>query len=74
MKPDRRTLVIGAAAIAAAMVLSFREGRRPTQAGGACCPLMQGMNLLPSNSGTTAESTNVRPCLTSGEGITNHQR
>jgi hypothetical protein len=74
MKPDRRTLLAGAVIIVAAMALSFREGRRPARAGGACCPLISGLNLSPTNSWAAVESTNANLGRTASEAITNHQR
>jgi formylmethanofuran dehydrogenase subunit E len=65
MKPGWRPLLIGAAVIAAAMVLSVREGRRPAQAGGACCPLLAGLDGLALSSSTGAPvpdgKTNLSP-------------
>ena len=75
----RRTeiILIAALLMGVAAIFATKRGARPdagSRGGGACCPLMQGLNLLPANSGATAESTNVQPCLTAGEAITNHQR
>jgi len=74
MKPDRRNLLVGAVIIVAAMAMSYRESRHPAQAGGACCPLIQGLNLLPSNSWVAVESTNTKPALPASGAITNLQR
>ena len=74
MKTDRRTLLVGAVIIAAVITLSFREGRRPARAGGACCPLMSGLNLLPTNSWGAVESTNAMPGKMASQPITNHLR
>ena len=74
MKPGWRTLLIGTAVIAAATLLSVREGRRPAQAGGPCCPLTLNLSVMPSNcwAGRNVGSTNTG--LRAGEAVTNQQR
>lgn len=65
MKPGWPTLLIGAAIIAVAMLVSFREGRRPAQAGGPCCPLLPSLDGMVLPSGTAAPvpsgNTNLAP-------------
>jgi hypothetical protein len=74
MKVDRRTLLIGAAIVAAALLLSARQGQRPACAGGSCCPLTPGLSLLPSNSWPAIEFTNAKPVQPASESLTNRQQ
>jgi hypothetical protein len=73
MKPDRRTLLVGAVVIVAAMALSDREGQHPARTGGACCPLIAGLYLPPTNSWAAVESTNAKTGLVIRGAMTNHQ-
>ncbi|MCL5097745.1 MAG: hypothetical protein M1608_09520 [Candidatus Omnitrophica bacterium] len=74
MKTDRRTLLTCAAVVVGVVLWSAQKGRRPARAGGACCPLIQGLNLLPSNSWVAVESTNTNSTLPASGAITNIQR
>jgi hypothetical protein len=74
MKPGWRTLLMGAAVIAAATLLSVREGRRPAQAGGPCCPLIPGLGVVPSNRWAGPHVGSINTGLRAGEAVTNQQR
>jgi formylmethanofuran dehydrogenase subunit E len=58
MKLTRRNLVIGAVVLGAAVLWSAQQGRRPAPTGGACCPLLSGLAVLPLASGTNATIPN----------------
>lgn len=63
MKPGWRILLIGTAVIAAATLLSVREGRRPARAGGTCCPFLPSLDgvVLPSGTGAPIPDGNTKP-------------
>jgi hypothetical protein len=61
MKLDRRTLVVGAVAIAALAAVSAREGRRATCAGGPCCLPLAGVGDFSTNVWTPALPGNQAP-------------
>jgi hypothetical protein len=77
MKRRTQVVLVGALLIGAAAISSMKRGGRcdaGSRGGGACCPLMSGLNLLPSNSWAAVESTNGKPGVTASESITNRQR
>ena len=77
MKQRTQIFLVGAVLLGVAAVSSVKRGARcdaGSGGGGACCPLMSGLNLLGTNSWATAVSTNGKPGLTAGESITNRQQ
>ncbi len=74
MKPDRRTLLIGAAVIAVVVLLNARPGQRAACAGGSCCSLLPMLSLLSSNGWPVIESTNAALGATPGASFTNRQQ
>jgi hypothetical protein len=75
MKRRTEIILIGVVAVAAA-ISSMKRGARcdaGSRGGGACCPLMSGLNLWSTNS-WAVESTNGKPGLAAIESITNRQR
>ena len=77
MKRRTQIFLVGAVLVGAAAISSMKRGGRcdaGSRGGGACCPLMSGMNLWPTNSWVAVESTNGKPGLTASETITNRQR
>ena len=73
MKRRTEIIMIGVVAVAAAVFTMKRGGRSEcgSGGGGACCPLMSGMNLWPTNPWVAVESTNGKPGLTASETMTN---
>ena len=71
MKPDRRTLIIGAVAIAALVAVSARQGRRSTCTGGPCCLPLPGFADFSTNVWTPVPPTNQPPALTPAQPLTN---
>ncbi len=71
MKRDRRTVLIGAAALGAAVLLSARQGSRPACADGACGPVPVTLSGIPSYSWTALRSNNPMPVLLQREPLTN---
>ncbi len=74
MKSDRGPLLLGATVIAVMVLWSILQGRRPACAGGSCCPVIPGLNLIGSNSWAGVEATNAKPGQTGGQAITNRVR
>jgi formylmethanofuran dehydrogenase subunit E len=54
MKLNRRNLLIGAVVLGVVVLWSAQQGRRPAQSGGACCPLLSGLNVSALAPGTNA--------------------
>jgi hypothetical protein len=76
MKRRTQIIVVGAVLVGAAAISSMKRGARcdaGSRGGGACCPLMSGLNLWSTNS-WAVESTNGKPGLAAIESITNRQR
>jgi hypothetical protein len=76
MKRRTEIILIGLVAGAAA-IFAMKRGERcdaGSRGGGACCPLISGLNLMPSNSWAAIESTNGKPGVTASETVTNRQR
>jgi hypothetical protein len=76
MKRRKEIIVIGVVAAAAA-VFAMKRGGRPecgSGAGGACCPLISGPNLWPTNPCVAVAATNGKPEVTASETITNRQQ
>jgi hypothetical protein len=71
MKLDRRTLVVGAVAIAALVAVSAREGRRSTCAGGPCCLPLPGLADFSTNVWAPVPPTNRPPAFTPPQPLTN---
>jgi hypothetical protein len=71
MKLDRRTLIVGAVAIAALAALSAREARRSTCTGGPCCLPLPGMAAFSTNLWAPVPPTNQPQVLTSAPPLTN---
>ena len=63
-------LVVGVAAILATKHGAGPEGRRG--GGRACCPLMSGLSVWPTNPWTGTNLANTNAALTASESITNH--
>jgi len=77
MKRRTQIFLVGAVLVGMAAVSSVKRGARcdaGSGGGGACCPLMSGVNLLATNSWAAAECTNGKPELAASESITNRQR
>ena len=71
MKLDRRTLIVGAVAIAALAALSAREGRRSTCTGGPCCLPLPGLGDFSTNVWVPASPTNQPPAPAPTQPLTN---
>ena len=71
MKLDRRTLIVGAVAVAALAALSARETRRATCTGGPCCLPLPGLADFSTNVWTPVPSTNQPPTPRSAQPFTN---
>ena len=71
MKPDRRTLIITAAIVAGAAILSARQGQRPAGPSGSCYPMPINLNDWLSNAWVAIESTNAKAAELSGVWLTN---
>ena len=71
MKLDRRTLIVGAVAIAALVALSARETRRSTCTGGPCCLPLPGLADFSTNVWTPVPPTNRPPAPTPDQPLTN---
>jgi hypothetical protein len=73
MKRRTEIILIGVVAVAAAVFAMKRGGRSEcgSRGSGACCPMMSGMNLWPTNPWVAAESTNGKPGVAASETITN---
>ena len=71
MKLDRRTLIVGAVAIAALAALSARETRRATCTGGPCCLPLPGLADFSTNVWTPASPTNQPSAPTPAQPLTN---
>ena len=76
MKRRTEIVVIGVVALAAAVFAMKRGGKAEAgcTGGGACCPLLSGMNLWPTNSWTGSGTASTNSALTGSESITNRQR
>jgi hypothetical protein len=76
MKRRTEIILIGVVAVAAA-ISSMKRGARcdaGSRGGGACCPILSGLNLWPTNPWVAVEATNGKPGVTASESITNRQR
>ena len=74
MKRRTQIVMVGALLVGAAAVSSMKRGARcdaGSWGGGACGPLVSGLNLWSTNSWAAVESTNGKPGLAAGESITN---
>ena len=71
MKLDRRTLIVGAVAIAALVALSARESRRSTCAGGPCCLPLPGLADFSTNVWAPVPPTNQPSAPTPAQPLTN---
>ena len=70
-------LPVGALLIGVAAVSTMERGGRGEagkRGGGACCPMMSGMNLWPTNPGVAVGATNGKPGVAASESITYQQR
>jgi len=76
MKRRTEIIVIGVVAVAAAVFAMKRGGRSEcgSGGGGACCPMMSGMNLWPTNLSAGTNLANTNSALTVSEAVTNRQR
>ncbi len=77
MKQRTQVVLAGALLVGAAAISSMKPGARcdtGSRGGGACCPTMSGLNLLPSNSWVAVAATNRMPGVTASEAITHRQR
>ena len=74
MKLDRRTLIVGAIAIAALVAVSAREGRRSTCTGGPCCLPLPGLAEFSTNVWAPVPPTNQSPAPTPSQALTNRPR
>ena len=70
MKPDRRTLLVGAVVIAALAALNTREARRSACGGGSCFLPLPGLSGS-SSSFCATPGTNQPPVLTPVQTPTN---
>ena len=71
MKLDRRTLIVGAVAIAALVAVSAREGRRSTCTGGPCCLPLTGLADFSTNVWAPVPPTNQPPAPAPSQPLTN---
>jgi hypothetical protein len=71
MKLDRRTLIVGAVAIAALVAVSARESRRSTCTGGPCCLPLPGLADFSTNVWTPRPPTNQPPAPSPDQPLTN---
>jgi hypothetical protein len=71
MKLDRRTLIVGAVAIAGLAALSAREGRRSTCTGGPCCLPLPRLADFATNVWTPGLPTNQPPVPAPTQPLTN---
>jgi hypothetical protein len=71
MKLDRRTLIVGAVAIATLVALSARESRRSTCTGGPCCLPLPGLADFSTNVWVPAQPTNQPSAPTPAQPLTN---
>jgi hypothetical protein len=74
MKLDRRTLNVGAVAIAALVAVSAREGRRSTCTGGPCCLPLPGLAGFSTNVWVPASPTNQPPAPTLPQPLNSRQQ
>ena len=74
MKLDRRTLIIGAVAIAALAALSARESRRSTCNGGSCCLPLPGLADISTKVWAPVSSTHHSPAPAPDQPLTNGPR
>jgi hypothetical protein len=77
MKRRAQIVLVGALLVGAAAISSMKRGARcdnGSRDGGACCPLMSGLNLWPTNGWAAVESTNGKAELAASASITNRQR
>jgi len=77
MKRRTEIVLIGALLVGVAAIFATKRGARcdaGSRGGGACCPLMSGVNLLATNPWVAVESTNGKPGVTASESTTNRQR
>ena len=75
MKRRAQIVLVGALLVGAAAISSMKRGARcdnGSRGGGACCPLMSGLNPWPTNPWVEVESTNGKPGLTASGTVTNH--
>jgi hypothetical protein len=70
MKVDRRTLIVGAFAIAALVALSAHESRRSTCTGGPCCLPLPGLADFSTNVWAPAPATNQASAPTAAQPFT----
>jgi hypothetical protein len=71
MKLDRRTLMVGAVAIAALAALSARESRRSTCTGRPCCLPFPGLAAFSTNVWAPAPPANEFQVLKPAPSLTN---
>ena len=77
MRRRTQIFLVGAVLVGAAAISSMKRGSRcdaESGGGGAGCPLMSGLNLVPTNSWSAVEATNGKPAVTGSEATTNRQR
>ena len=76
MKRRTEIILIGVVAVAAAVFAMKRGGRSECGSGGdgACCPMMSGMNLWPTDLTAGTNLANTNSALTAAEPITHRQR
>ena len=76
MKRRTEIIVIGVVAVAAAVFAMKRGGRSEcgSGGGGACCPMMSGMNLWPTNLAAGTNLANTNSAQTASETINNRQQ
>ena len=74
----RRTEIVLICVVAGVTVIfAMKHGAGPEGVGRgnrACCPLMSGVNLWPTNPWVAVESTNGKPGVAASQSITNRQR
>jgi hypothetical protein len=74
MKLDRRTLIVGAVAVAGLVAVSAREGRRSTCTGGPCCLPLTGLADFSTNVWAPVPPTNQPPAPTPPQPLTNRSQ
>ena len=75
MKRDAKIILVGAVLVGlVAFSAVKRGGRRETGkcSGGACCPMLPGLNVWSTNSWGQAAATNAKAAAAVGETVTNH--
>ena len=74
----RRTEMVRIGVVAGvAVIFAMKHGAGPeggSRGGRACCPMMSGMNLWPTNLPAETNLVNTNSGLTASETITNRQR